>query len=149
MKFRNLFVVAVLALITTGVYAGSASPVAVEVDLDNGFAQGDMVTSRYSSDKNEFIGCGSRHFDDGVFSLRFGFCQAKDQDGDQAVCFTENPDLLDRIDGISDFSFLTFGWIDDGFGGFECVRIGFSTQSFYLPRGINANGNNGNGNGGE
>jgi len=140
-----------MAFISSIVYAGGTQPAPVDVDLDNGFAQGDMVTARYSSDKNEFIGCGSRSFDNGVNSFRFGFCQAEDQDGDRAICFTENPDLLDRIDGISDSSFITFSFVDDGFGngGLECIRIGFSTQSFYLPRGNNANGNNGNGNGGE
>ena len=110
-------------------------------------ALGDQVTARYSSNKDEFIGCGTRNFDDGVNSFMFGFCQAADTDGNQLTCFTENPSLLDTIDGISDFAFIIFSWVDDGFGGFECTFVGSSTQSFYLPRGINANGNNGNGNG--
>jgi hypothetical protein len=144
MKYKYLLAVGSFALIFSGAYAGGTQQAPVDVDLDNQIASGDMVTARYSSDKNEFIGCGSRHFDDGVNSFRFGFCQAEDQDGDQFTCFTENAGLLDRIDGISDFSFITYSWNTDD----ECTRIGFSTQSFYLPRGLNANGNNGNGNGG-
>ena len=41
--------------------------------------------------------------------------------------------MLDAISGSSDFSFLTFSWEgeeDDA----TCIRIGFSTQSFYLPK---------------
>ena len=35
--------------------------------------------------------------------------------------------------GTSAYAFITFSWEDDGFGGGECTRVGFSTQSFYLP----------------
>ena len=142
MKFKYLFLAAVLALIASGVYAGLQESVPVDVDLDNMRASGDMVTARYSSNKDERIGCGARYFDDGVsIQFSFAFCSARDQDGDDIVCFTENPDLVDVIGGISDYSFLTFQWNEDE----ECTFIGFSTQSFYLPRGLNANGNNGKG----
>jgi hypothetical protein len=143
MNFKYLLVVGSFALISSGAYAGATQPAPVDVDLGLQSASGDMVTARYSNDKNEFIGCGSRHFDDGVTSFSFGFCQAEDQDGDQFVCVTQNADLLDRIDGISDFSFITFGWNAAG----DCTRIGFSTQSFYLPKDLNANKNSGGGNG--
>jgi len=46
-----------------------------------------------------------------------------------AFCSTFDPDLLDAMKSVSDFSFITFSWNVAG----ECTRIGFSTQSFYLP----------------
>ena len=44
-------------------------------------------------------------------------------------CSTTNADLITAIESIADFSFITFGGDDAG----ECVRIGNSTQSFYIP----------------
>lgn len=150
MKFRYLFSAAVLALVTSGVYAGFTQPAPVVVDLDNGFAQGDQVTARATKNDVDFIGCGIRVFDDGIFpTFDFGFCQAQDSDEVQVTCFTQNANLLEAMHATSDYAFITFSWVDDGFGGFECTRIGFSTQSFYLPKGTKGNEQNGNGNGGE
>ena len=33
----------------------------------------------------------------------------------------------------SSYGFVTFSWDDDGAGNLTCNRVGFSTQSFYLP----------------
>ena len=41
-------------------------------------------------------------------------------------------DLLDAIKATADFSFVTFSWNEAG----QCIRIGFSTQSFYIPEGV-------------
>ena len=42
-------------------------------------------------------------------------------------------DNIDEVRANTDYAFITFNWQDDGFGGAECIRVGFSTQSFYLP----------------
>lgn len=146
MKFRYLFVAAVLALVTSGVYAGFTQPAPVEVDLVGMSALGDQVTARAAKNDIDFIGCGIRMFDDGAGgSFSFGFCQAQDSDEEQVTCFTTNASLLEAMHATSDYAFITFSWVDDGSGGFECTRIGFSTQSFYLPKGTKGNEQNGNG----
>jgi len=42
--------------------------------------------------------------------------------------------MVEAIRSISDFTFITFSWVDDGNGGAECVTIGNSTQSWYIPK---------------
>jgi len=134
MKTRYLSSITVLTLLAGFAYAGFVQPSPVAVDLVNMTALGDQLTARTSAGNTEFIGCGTRHFDDGTGnSFRFGFCQARDADGDEITCFTENDNLIDEMRANSDYAWITFSWIDDGFGGTECTRVGFSTQSFYLP----------------
>lgn len=135
MKIRHILAASALTIMAGVAYAGFVQPAPVEVDLVNFFAQGDQLTARASAGDTEFIGCGSRTFDDGLgASFKFGFCQAEDADGDSVTCFTENPVLLDAMRSTSDYAFITFSWRDDGAGGAECTRVGHSTQSFYLPK---------------
>ena len=74
-------------------------------------------------------------FPDGLIDFRlYGLnisrtCQAGDEEGDEATCFSEDAELLDMMRATGDYSFVTFSWNEDG----DCTRIGFSTQSFYLP----------------
>lgn len=44
-------------------------------------------------------------------------------------CSTQNAELLDVIENVSDYSFITFAWNSDG----RCRSIGISTQSMYIP----------------
>ena len=114
-------------------YAGYTQPAAVTVDLDGMFAAGDQYTARTSKNDTEMIGCGVATYDDGTFSFISGFCQARDSEGVGTACFTQDPDLLDAMRATSAFAYISFGWQDDGFGGAECTRVRYSTQSFYLP----------------
>ena len=133
MKKRCLLSVAGLTLMAGLASAGFVQPVPVTVDLVNMTALGDQWTARSADNDLDFIGCGIRNFDDGVNAFAFGFCQAGDSDGNEITCFTQNANLLQTMGATSDFAFITFNWQDDGGGGAECTRIGFSTQSFYLP----------------
>jgi len=126
MKTRHVLISAILAIFSSIAVAGLVEPVPVSVDEVNMIASGDMWTARTADNNVEFIGCGIREFDVGV---TFGFCQAADADDVYALCFTDNPVLLDAVKSISDFSFVRFNWDVDG----ECTAIGISTQSFYLP----------------
>ena len=135
MKVRRLLAVPVLTLMASIAYAGLVQPAPVDVDLVGLFAQGDQLTARSSAGDTEYIGCGSRTTDDGLgFSFRFGFCQAEDADGESITCFTQNPVLIEAMRATSDYAYITFSWQDDGAGGAECIRVGHSTQSFYLPK---------------
>ena len=124
----------ILALLASVAYAGFVQPIPVDVDLVNKTAIGDQNAARESANDVEFIGCGTRFFDDGTGNaFRFGFCQATDADGDSITCFTQLDSLIDEMRANSDYAFITFNWQDDGSGGAECIRVGFSTQSLYLP----------------
>ena len=133
MKIRYLLSIAALTLIAGVASAGLKQPAPVTIDLTNMFASGDQVTARIAPDDVTFIGCGIRVIDDGVNPFSFGFCQAGDSAEVQITCFTQNADLLDAMKATSAYAFITFGWRDDGGGGAECIRIGFSTQSIYVP----------------
>ena len=128
---QKLLITAVLVFFSSVTLAGLYQPAPVTVDLEQGAASGDMTTAANSNNKVEFIGCGSRSFEGG---FHFGFCQASDAAGNQATCFTEDPTLLDEIQGLSDRAFIQFNWTDDGAGNLTCVRVGSSTQSFYLDK---------------
>ncbi len=133
MKARYVLISAILAIFSSIAVAGLVQPAPVIIvinDDTSGFAQGDMWTARTANNDVEMIGCGTRVIElDGGGTFLFGFCQAVDADDTPAFCSTQNQDLLDAMKSTSDFSFITFNWDDAG----ECTRIGFSTQSFYLP----------------
>jgi hypothetical protein len=134
MKIKYMVSAAVLVLLAGIAKGGFVLPVPVDVNLVNMTAIGDQWAARSSANDIEFIGCGTRHFDDGSGnSFRFGFCQAQDADGDSITCFTQLDTLMDEMRMNNDFAFITFNWQDDGSGGAECIRVGFSSQSFYLP----------------
>ena len=130
MKLKYPLLITVLTLLATVASAGLKQPTPVEVDLANMFAIGDQVTARIAPNDLDFIGCGFRVFD---IPFSFGFCQATDSEENAILCITENADLIDAIKATSAYAFITFSWKDDGFGGSECIRVGSSTQSFYLP----------------
>ena len=124
---------ALAAAMTAAASAGFTQPAPVDVDLDNGFAGGDQISARADDGEGVFIGCGSRTIQDGAGGVfKFGFCQAEDADGDRVTCFTQDAGLLDAMRSTSDFAYITFSFQDDGNDGFECTRVGHSTQSFYL-----------------
>ncbi len=134
MKIKCLLATLTLTSLGGLAYAGLIQPAPVVVDLDNMTALGDQWTARTADDDSSFIGCGTRHFDDGMGgSFRFGFCQAGDADGNTVNCITTNSNLLDEMRANSSYAFITFSWTDDGTGNLTCNRVGFSTQSFYIP----------------
>lgn len=132
---RKAGLVVSLALASTVAVAGLTQPSPVAVFLEERVAEGDMLTAATDKAANVFIGCGTRNFDDGSGSVyTFGFCQAEDAEGEYIVCVTENPELVQAVRAISDFSFIQFTWEDDGSGGATCTSIGISTQSFYIGK---------------
>ncbi len=126
MKIKQLLITFAFTILSSSVYAGLTQPAEVIVDLDNRFAQGDMVTASESENDFTMIGCGIRQI---VVSptetISFGFCQANTGETEEGAftCFTQNAEVLAGINAISDFSFITFGWDESG----ECNRIGNST----------------------
>jgi hypothetical protein len=125
------------ALMASTAYAGLTQPAEVDVDLVNGTALGDQVSARYTADATQFIGCGTRRrllAGGGYFDN--GFCQAEDAAGEQITCFTTDAGLLEAIQSSGDYGFITFSW---DVATSDCTRIGFSNQSFYLPKKLDRN----------
>ena len=122
-----------LVLVATTSFAGRFQEVPVTIDFDFGIAEGNQLTAKLSKNDVEYIGCGVRNFNDGFSSFRFGFCQASDAAGNALFCDTQNPSLLDDISSISDYAYITFCWREIAPNTFECIRVGSSTQSWYLP----------------
>jgi len=134
MKTRFLLAAAVLTMIGGVAFAGAQNSVPVQIDFDLMTALGDQVTARTAMNDVELIGCGSRTTDDGMGGMfAFGFCQATDSEANNILCFTFNDNLIDAIEALSAYSFISFNWQDDGAGGFECTSVRSSTQSFYVP----------------
>lgn len=136
MKMK-LALVAAIAMIATDAAAGLTQPAEVDVDLTNSIALGDQVSARYTADATQFIGCGMRRralAGGGYFDN--GFCQAEDAKGEHIVCQTTDAGLLEAIRSSGDYGFITFSW--DAKTS-ECTRIGFSNQSFYLPKNLDRN----------
>lgn len=127
---------AVGALVSTAAIAGYVQPAPITIDAVARFAGGDQVTARYSKNKVEFIGCGMRHISDGAGGIyTYGFCQASDAAGVQAFCSTEDAGLIAAMASSGDFGYISFSWNEAE----ECTRIGFSNQSFYLPKKLESN----------
>ena len=128
MKTTRLVAVIPLCLAIES-WAGQTESADVLVDLEFRSAQGDLATARFSDNDAALIGCGTRTFSQGADDFLFGFCQATDAEGVNFTCVTENPVLVDAIQAISSYAFITFGWDEAG----NCTRVGSSTQSLYIP----------------
>lgn len=128
MKIKALFIT---LFASAAINAGTSTDVPVTIDTEARTASGNMLTARFSENEFESIGCGVREFanTDGSFNFSWGFCQARLEEDANVVCSTQNPQLLDKMAAINDFSFVTFRWDENN----ECEYVGFSTQSQYIP----------------
>lgn len=128
-KLKLILTMAVFSL-SSATWAGKVNNEFVKVDLKTRTAKGNLADARFSDNKNEFIGCGvhAKVYDDGSVGQQ-AFCQAKDEQEQHVVCYTEHPVLLEKINAINDYSYLRFGWNEEG----DCNSIYISTQSFYIP----------------
>ena len=135
MKIGKAITIVGLVILSATAIAGIVSPVPVEIFLNedgSGRVIGNMTTARYADNDVERIGCGTRNTDLGEANLfQFAFCQAADAEDNRIFCSTLNPELVAAVRAITAHSFITFSFDAAG----ECKAIGFSTQSYYLPRG--------------
>ena len=140
MKMKKVLILLAVSLFSVTIYAGYVQPAPVTINYfeGGGNAQGDMNSARFSDNEFEFIGCGTRTFDDGAGGANhWGFCQASLEEDVTVTCFVfDNPELMDGINILSDSSFITFSWDDDGEDNLTCNRVGSSTQSFYLRKAV-------------
>ncbi|MFK8054117.1 MAG: hypothetical protein AB8F65_14210 [Woeseiaceae bacterium] len=131
MKTLKILGTVTALMVSSLLVAGQYSPQPVTIDLDERTASGDMITARFSPNEHEYIGCGVRVYDNGVGGTEwYGFCQAVNEKKEKAFCNSSNKELLQAITATADFSYIAFDWDKEG----NCTRIGYSTQSFYIPK---------------
>jgi hypothetical protein len=110
---RNLIVLAVLAFSTTA-SAGYhyAWEVSTSVSEYRGhvqtFAFGSVAGALASADEWQIIECDVTSYVWGGTPTTTGACSAADADGAMAVCFTDNPQLIDTMREINESSFVQF-----------------------------------------
>jgi hypothetical protein len=131
---RKSFVGLSLTLLATAAIAGTVSsvPVSVTVNADlSGSAYGNLASARQSADSQQFIGCSIQRAANPTTGIvtAGGYCQARNASGTMGFCSTTDATLLDAVQGIADYSYVSFAWRADG----TCTRINVSTQSFYIP----------------
>lgn len=144
MQMSKVLALLALSFFSATAFSGFERPYPVEIEIDDvngtGYAAGDLISARNSINEFEYIGCGVNSYDFGFGgSWTWGFCQAGLEEGNLVICTTENPALIETINGLSDSTYIRFQWADDGAGvlsgSFNCTRINASTNSFYLEEG--------------
>ena len=121
-------------------FSGEIASFSVFIDLENGYAEGDMFTARSSENSLENIGCGRRIADfeiiPGTGLTDYAFCQATNSEGQYVQCFTTDPAKMEVIATASAYSYLLFAFdpstpIAENI--YDCKAIWISHQSRYLP----------------
>jgi hypothetical protein len=116
-------------------YAGQANDVPVTIDGTLREAYGNYKTARFAPSDTTMIGCGSYVSINDLATgsmIRGGFCQARDASGTTAFCSIITGAIADKVSSISDYSYVRFLWNEDGI----CTFLSVSTQSFYIPGGV-------------
>lgn len=132
MKKTSWMLASGLMLATAVALAGGVStvPVSVTVNADqSGSAFGNMTSARRAANNVEMIGCSIQRYLVAGQVTAYGWCQARNAANVLVFCSSDNPQLLDAVQGIGDYSYISFAWGADGF----CNKIAISTQSVYIP----------------
>jgi len=130
MKIKNVILSALFIFLSGTAVAGKYNENLVEIFAEDMMAYGSMTAARFSKNKDELIGCGTRTFtfEDGT-SYEWGFCQASLAEEENVMCSTEDANLIRQINSVTDNSYIVFQWNEEG----QCTHVGHSTQSFYIP----------------
>jgi hypothetical protein len=125
----------VLGLIGVGVlagvgHAGLKGNYPVSINLPARLALGGLATARASVNGNTHIGCYSSVQASGGGPSYYGFCQARDDNGVNAVCTTSDPDLVLQIARLQGDGRVQFDWDTNG----TCIRIIVQQSSTQAPK---------------
>ena len=101
-----------LMLLSSLAFAGEfhVAPVTIVVDGDAGRASGNLIAARFSEN----------------------YCEASLGQGNDALCITYDPAMIDTIASINTFSFVYFEWKFDGTENI-CTHVTVATRSIHIP----------------
>lgn len=119
-----------LMLLSSLAFAGEfhVAPVTIVVDGDAGRASGNLIAARFSENDEERIGCAVGNGDVG----HYAYCEASLGQGNDALCITYDPAMIDTIASINTFSFVYFEWKFDGTENI-CTHVTVATRSIHIP----------------
>ncbi len=118
-----------MALLTNTVptWAGSVSNAQVKiVRTDKIYVSGALATARYSADSRQYIGCRVSAYDNGS---RSATCAAQTSTDDLASCSTSDPKLIEKIQKMTDSSYVKFAM---GSTTAACTDISIANSSARL-----------------
>lgn len=125
----------VLGLLGVGVlagvgHAGLKGSYPVSINLPFRLALGGLATARASVSSNTHIGCYSsvQSFPGG--NTYYGFCQARDDAGVNAMCSTSDPELVLQMGRLQGDGRVQFDWDTNG----TCIRIILQQSSTQAPK---------------
>jgi len=130
MKFIQLLLTATMVLLSSLAFAGEFKIAPVTIDLDNQWAEGNLIAARFSKNPHERIGCAvgngvkSPFGDNGAYA----YCEAALRPKLKAFCASDDPSMIDTIASINIFSYVYFEWKDD-----VCTHVTVATRSIHIP----------------
>ena len=126
-KTLSRLVIAALLASPLVAVAGYKGKWFVGIDTVHRHATGAIGSARNSLDSVQYIGCGVTS---SVGSPRSGICIARDQNGNMASCWSEDPGVLEALTSLSTDSYVEFHWDDLG----SCTTIHLAVLSHLEPK---------------
>ncbi len=124
-KMVRLLACATLLTVTTSAYAGARQGVGVSVSASQ--VVGCVGGARASADVLQRIYCRLVTYPSGNASA---YCYGFDAAGKYGACYTEVPDLMERVSTLRSTSVVLFSW--DGNG--RCTNIYVNNNSYCDPK---------------
>ena len=100
------------------------------VTITSGQAFGGLATARSSANPNTMIGCYGLVIA-GSPATYWGYCQARDDAGVNAMCTTTNGDLVLQMSRLQGDMRVSFQW---DLSTNSCTRVGLEAYSMMAPK---------------
>ena len=131
MKLLQSLVPAVLLLVCAQAFAGAYNAAPVYIDIEEQWAEGNLIAARFSDNDAERIGCavGNGVLSPDPANAHYAYCEASLVAGESVSCLTYDPAMIDTIASINSFSYVYFRWNDEGM----CTHVTVATRSTHIP----------------
>jgi len=107
--------------------AGYKAKFPVYIDLTNHFAEGAMGSARNSLDTAQQLSCAVSTY----YGVSSGFCYAQDAQGQNVICWFDEPAYVETLHALSSDSFIHFEWSPTDN---HCTWISTQTGSWAEPK---------------
>jgi hypothetical protein len=123
-----MLAIACAALVTGTAWAGGKQAYPVYVSPTGRTANGDLSSTRNTSDNSSYIGCFIDVYSSGTSPL--GTCYASDAAGNFAMCRTNSSTLIQALHALNGDSFVMFTYDLSG----NCTEIFIRNVSYSPPK---------------